>query len=853
MLGRRSDAIDVLDLIVRERADLPTSARDEVSRLRSRVAKSGDAPRDGTLRGRDDCVAFLRQEWESAASGGARLCTLIGASGIGKTRVAAEFASAVALGPARVILYRCDAQTRSQPLALFSQILPQLRRLRGLLGTAPRHLEVLERLQPSLPAENSHAPEGRSFEHLRVEIQGALVDLLEAVSSEQRLLVVVDDAHLLDDVSAAVLRHLGSSVNTADLLIIACCRPGEASHAIVQRAARASSFFLAPLDNAAASLVVTDILGASPYGGEHVDWCVAQSAGSPFYLRALALSLSSGGFPARSFDVSSLASGSYFGLASDARMVLETCLLLGRFATLRRVAATTELPEIALLHALRRLSDDDLVHHVDGLLQGPHAILADAIRSLVPASVACVLKARIGRLLAAECATDDYSVALAIFAAENLVGGDDPVGAVGLLIRCASDVAGMGEPAAAASLLRGIAAETLPAASRVELLDALVTFAEAGGARQIALDALRERLGLGQLMQQPAAVIRQLEYRIVDAELLNGGSLQSAKDPLLRILTDPVTSYETSIQALVSLLIIADAEYDSALADMLVAWVEVHATRGQSDPETMRALLVYHSTFGNVRRAYELTTALLSQYPTPSAMAGCRRARRFAAYSLYRLQDVGQSRRILEEEFAFAHGHGILSEAMYCASLLTELAIVEGDFALAEEWFARTGLLLHEAPAQKLAPNAGYCSSAAVLCMMRGAYADAEGYVASAEREDMRTRSARYEAVCAVLKIRLALVQGQLAAVRPDIERLRVLFSRGRQLGGQDRVSAVLWCVDVMDGKADEASRLLQQYLSRERREPGPPDWFLTHTTSADEAWLFQDRVMARAYQRPLT
>ena len=205
-----------------------------------------------------------------------------------------------------------------------------------------------------------------------------------------------------------------------------------------------------------------------------------------------------------------------------------------------------------------------------------------------------------------------------------------------------------------------------------------------------------------------------------------------------------------------------------------------------------------------------------------------RRSARVASYSAARV--------ILESDYAFMNEHAIRSEALYAASLLTELAIGEGDFLSADAWNAETGKQLRGTSAHKLSPNSGYYSSAALLAMMNGRYREAEAMIATPQAEDARMRTARYEAICCALSLKLYLMKGESEGHEALISRLRELYGRGRALGGQDTIVEVLWCVDVLAGKEEEASMLLAEYL-RYRREPFPLEWSLRYMTSAEDTW----------------
>lgn len=838
MMGQRDAALQELDCFQRDEM-VGSSEAQGLARLRARLLKATLPPRHTPLIGRSDCLALLEQQWTRVTNTGGRLVTLVGPAGIGKTRVADDFASSTALGAANVMQYRCGGDGRHYPLSLFSHLLLELRQLRGSLGISPEHHALLNRIRLPPRSSRAAAPKGISKEELRADIVAALIDLLEATSSERRLLLIVDDAHLLDNASLAVLKQLSSSPNRAALLVVACCRLGEGYSSLLEPGERACSYVLKALSDTDARTLLAHISRDRHISGTHTEWCISQAAGNPFYLRALAghnvQGISGSVIP---FDITALAESSYLALTATERLVLECCLFLGQHGTLSRLALTTSLGDLALVSALRRLEELDLVRLVGATVLGPHALLVDALRSLIPSTVSALVHKRVAEVLSQECAAGDHPPSLAIAAAHNYLAAGDVCAAQVIIKRCAHEAALVGEPGAATELLAHLLDAPLPTESRTTLLDSLIKYAAESGARQIAGKALEERLAIASATGEKPAAILRLRLAVVEAKILDGRSFTSSIPPITAIIHNPEAERSVRLQGLIDLLIIADAEYDRVLADTLLAKSTAEElTADLSSPDAMRALLIYHTTFGQVDVAASLAHRLLQRFNSPSLDEACRTARRFASYSLYRMLSIREARIVQECDYAFMASHGIRSEALYSSSFLTELAINEGDFATARQWLSEAEMQLRGGSARKLAPNSGYYSSAAILAMMEGKYNEAESFLLALQDEDARMRTARYEALCLALSIRLQIMQGNHRMCGKPINRLRGLFKRGRSLGGQDSIVEQLWCYDVLQEGDFSASEALSRYLQNYRRENGPCEWFFRHTTAADRAW----------------
>ena len=91
MTGRREAALEALDSFILATA-LGADALAQLQSARARIAKMTLARREGTLRARATCLSFLEAEWERVATEGARVTAVLGHAGLGKTRVAEEFA-----------------------------------------------------------------------------------------------------------------------------------------------------------------------------------------------------------------------------------------------------------------------------------------------------------------------------------------------------------------------------------------------------------------------------------------------------------------------------------------------------------------------------------------------------------------------------------------------------------------------------------------------------------------------------------------------------------------------------------------------------------------------------------------
>jgi Predicted ATPase len=837
MLGRRQDALALINAFGdAEHRPVPTAGR--LRSLSTRISRLGDTRTQSILRGRQDCLAALEAEWERLGPEGARRVTLIGPGGIGKTRVAEAFSARVRLLGGHVTRYTCDASSSEQPLGLFADILPELRGLRGSIGASPDLAQALDRLRPVVAPAELPTTFDTSVEAVRAEVQRALIDLLEAVSEEKPLLLLVDDAHFLDPVSANVIHAFCAKENTARLLVLLCARPSHTHAARLDPARRAVTYVLDPLPAEVCRQVVLDVAGPQ-ISESHLDWCLSQAAGNPFYLHTLAAQ-NLADATLVPFDIRALAANAYSALASPTRIVLESCLFLGRLASISRVATVSGVSELELLGAVRELETLDLLTYVDGALSGPHALLQDALVSLIPSTVAALLHARIARVLEAECEVDQYVFSIAWAAAQSWLAAGDPHAAARLIRRCARQAAQIGETKVAIELVSRVVDADLPAALHASLLDELIQYAESSASPAILASASRTRLRLAKALGEDLTTIREFERRVVDADLMTGIQVPGAIDSLLGFLRDASALPVTRAQAAARLMMMADADFDTALAQEVYSCLP-SIPHSQSEIKTLcdRAELIFHTFCGDASRARELSLELLRRFPQPSSTQECIKARTNAAFALHRLRE-SRAAAIFSEDYDWMMRHGIYKEALYCASLCTTIAVVAGDRSTASQWLAKSKLALHGEASHELAPHAGLYGDEAFLAMHEGRFEDAEPLIFAPAKDFAMLASDRHKAVSLAMWIRLKQLRGDALDYETELNRLKQLYTRGKLLGGQDLVLEALWAACVLAGDTSAASALLKDYLMS-RRETGLPDWSLLHTTAADEAWPLRD------------
>jgi DNA-binding CsgD family transcriptional regulator len=178
---------------------------------------------------------------------------IVGAAGVGKSRLATEVAkSATAAGyeSVHVVGTRAAAEI---PLGAFAPLLPEVK----ADGGGPAGL-----------------------------LHNAAQALLNRVDEGIKLLVVVDDAQLLDSVSATLVHQLATQARCS--LVATVRTPGTTPDPITSlwKDARADRIELAPLAEEEVELLATSLLGG-PATGPMLRWLFESSGGNPLFVREL--------------------------------------------------------------------------------------------------------------------------------------------------------------------------------------------------------------------------------------------------------------------------------------------------------------------------------------------------------------------------------------------------------------------------------------------------------------------------------------------------------------------------------------------------------------------------------------
>jgi predicted ATPase/class 3 adenylate cyclase len=451
---------------------------DDAAPLAERDTATDD--RDAPFVGRRDELERLAQALEDARAGSSRVVQIAGEPGIGKTRLLDELASIATLGGARVLRGHSDDGSGG-PFQPFVEALAEMLdttddedtpRLLGRLGHELARLvpEVAPRL-PGQPAPIRSDPETE-----RYRLFDAVVGWLRATSSEQPLVLLLDDLQNAGRPTLQLLRHVARSLLAARVLVVIAYRDTELGRGNplsevlfdLNRepgAERLSLGGLLTIDVAAlaAGLLALPI-GSQPGAGPELPAAALrplartlhdESGGNPFFVRELVAHLRDvvGGGP-DALDVQQLGAVplSSLGVPEGVRAlvrrrlerlepatvdVLRTAALVGESFDLALVADVVDLDEDALFNALDEATAAGIVREQPGLrarYRFNQALVRAALSDEIEPQARSAIHERVGRAIerAYPDQIDDHLADLAHHFAQ---AGTEPLRTIDYLLR----------------------------------------------------------------------------------------------------------------------------------------------------------------------------------------------------------------------------------------------------------------------------------------------------------------------------------------------------------------------------------------------------------------------------------
>jgi class 3 adenylate cyclase/tetratricopeptide (TPR) repeat protein len=294
------------------------------------------------LIGREAELAVLLEALAEAREGLGRAVAVVGEPGIGKSRLVNELRSRAP--DATTIAVACNEYESTTPYATVRSLLREVLGVARSATPEVAHLALFEAVADAAPALIAWLPAlGPVLDReIPDTVETARVDVrfrktrLEEVANEVLAallpaitLMLIDDAHLMDDASAdLVARLVGNNIAERPWLVVMTRR--DAPTGFVPRADSMTIVRPSPLDAANSLALLRASSEAVPLLPHAMELLARRAEGNPFFLRTLVqTAIELGGVDALPDSVEGLLNSQLDALPKDARDVLRHAAVLG--------------------------------------------------------------------------------------------------------------------------------------------------------------------------------------------------------------------------------------------------------------------------------------------------------------------------------------------------------------------------------------------------------------------------------------------------------------------------------------------------------------------------------------------
>lgn len=690
MAGSKTEALGILDRYLSDVGGGTPELRLPATVLRRRIAERLPAPRySATLApvfvGRTSALAELTASWTESRAGTPKLCLMWGDAGIGKTRLASELTTMAVVQGARAERVACQPVDARRPLSVFVELVPRLLALRGAAGVSPESMGHLRRVTDVDTAGDTPEDERPDAAVRYAQVCRAIFDLLEAVSGEGSLVVVVEDAHWLDAVSWRLLAEIPRRCLASRLLIVLTSRVAPQALGAADAVAAAASctpIHLLPLpDDDAGALVDSAAQRRSGrLSAEARASCVRRGAGNPFFLQELTAHVVAGrGMATLPLTVQTLLEERLASVRPRSAQALQAVVLLGRAATVDRVEALLEYKAHELIEALEELEAAGLLL-IDGQTMGcRHELLAaEAVGRMAPAS-RLVLHRRAARVLEREI-EESRSATWLWECAAHWAQASDGGRVVRLAVMCGEQLVEMGLPGEAAIIFDRTKPYCSTELERQEMLALQVhALASAGDWNAILREAAVDQSKHADVHHD------QLELVVLEAKWRTLSSPGTLLPLTLECVHAETATAEHRARAAILGLVFAEACGDEN-AVKTIFHAATSATDSLHDESALLIQLLYHTGFGTLALACDAARELAEMLTKERRTLRTSRILRWASVPHVLMGNFDQALRLLEDAYSNAVRLKSWTEACPSAEAIAHLNLLQDDIPRAKHW-----------------------------------------------------------------------------------------------------------------------------------------------------------------------
>ena len=333
-----------------------------------------DTPVVGRVRETEQLASALRE----AAAGKSRVVLLTGDAGLGKSRLASEFARRAEADGVRRINLHCSAHSQEAPLRPFIRQLQRANNIDADAGGA--HTDLIA-LAPGTGSDDTallarllglHATESAAIQGLTPAQRldrtiEALIQQLQLLSRQDVVLVVFEDAHWADPTSLSLLERAVRSARFGRALILITARPEFRPNWLGE--SHVDEIALRPMGPAEAAEMIYRIAGSRGLAPAVRRAILDRADGVPLFLEELTrstleIAADSGGDLNAELDLPMTLQDSLLARLDrlgPAKQVAQVAAVIGRRFPRRLLESLCELKPDEQIRSLQRLADSGLI------------------------------------------------------------------------------------------------------------------------------------------------------------------------------------------------------------------------------------------------------------------------------------------------------------------------------------------------------------------------------------------------------------------------------------------------------------------------------------------------------------
>lgn len=789
------------------------------------------AARDTTLVGREPDIAFATEMLESAARGNGGGLYISSAAGIGKSRLVRALSSIAREHAMAVASVTCQPADLIRPLSVFVDIVPKVRLLPGAAGAAPAMAPYLDRLTKHTVREYAARVDAVEMEHTYASIQHAVFDLLEAVSDEQPLMLVVESTQWLDPLSWSLLREMCGWANTRPVMFVFTSRErwDQAAWGAPGRAIRPHP--LPPLSDAAAAEHGGDYAAAIGHvpAADLMQWCISACEGNPYLMEELLNHwVATGEQFATPRSLSALLDARLERLQPAAFNMLKICAVMGKNSTLNRLERFLDCAPYDIFVSLEELGTAGmLVTERDGDGSGNnrvlcrHDVLAQSVLAKIfPASLEW-LHRRAGGLLESELEGPN-SASLLWDCADHWHAAGNSVRAVELGRSCIGHLLEIGLAHDAADACRRTLAFCTDRDDKLQVLNTLANVLHLTRSWPELFEII-DAIRADQACTQSEPPRDDLELLRLDAEWHAHRDWRATMESAMRWAVDDTAAPHHRIRAAIIALKIGTNLGDLALiSDIYDAVAPVSGDSGVPRIDQLTLRMIYHAVCGDHSTAACEARALLDHVCAEPNELRHLCARLNCATALCRVGESADGERAYIEAYEIALNLRVYTMAGEICQHLVKTFLNCDRMDEAETWVHLYMSL--QRPQTELWHQRPLRLCLARIELWRG-NAESAAYLLQNDGEPLWEDPVplfRMTALATKLQTEINLDAAR-DSVRCLVLQMETLSRDLRHVGAQDVEMLALYRGMRYVGRIEEAKALLLTYVGRDRRDSLPP------------------------------